>query len=235
MIIIVITTVLQKVGLDEICRNGIRDTAHSSHTQPNSPTKKIQQHFLCDNPFCILTAPRSFSKRTFFTIILPFLSSLAKVANPDPPPAATIPFADFWQFFFIAKSFWAWSQSLLVNILILIIILAWLWHLTVFFPKEKKTNILEWYISNTNHKKLGIKAKINQNTNYKSSWSSSPGQMLGWLQPRDEVTLAARGAATVRWRHSITTPTHHFSALESGSWRTISFFVFNFRGTRALS
>ena len=40
MIIIVITTVLQKVGLDEICRNGIRDTAHSSHTQPNSPTKE---------------------------------------------------------------------------------------------------------------------------------------------------------------------------------------------------
>ena len=57
---------------------------------------KIQQHFLCDNPFCILTAPRSFSKRTFFTIILPFLSSLAKVANPDPPPAATGLFADFF-------------------------------------------------------------------------------------------------------------------------------------------
>ena len=51
-----------------------RHRPFQSHTakQPNSPTKKIQQHFLCDNPFCILTAPRSFSKQTFLRLFSPF-------------------------------------------------------------------------------------------------------------------------------------------------------------------
>ena len=63
------------------------------------------------------------------------------MANPDPPPAATVLVEDFWQFFFIAKSFWAWSQSLLGNILILIIMLAWLWLLAVLFQKEEEKQI----------------------------------------------------------------------------------------------
>ena len=57
--------------------------------------KKYNQHFLSDNLFCT----KIFFEADIFSIILPFLSSLAKVANPDPPPAATVLVEDFWQFF----------------------------------------------------------------------------------------------------------------------------------------
>ena len=164
MIIIVITTVLQKVGLDEICRNGIRDTAHSSHTQPNSQTiqQKNTTTFPLWQPFLHSNGPKIFFEADVFYDYSPLFVIFSQGGKSRPSPCSNRPLCWFLTVFFIAKSFWAWSQSLLVNILILIIILAWLWHLTVLFPKEKKTNILEWYISNTNHKKLGIKAKINQ-------------------------------------------------------------------------